>query len=297
VANDPVYPTGLSDAQLIAESERLAHKERRGTVRLIVVLAELDARSLYFAVGCSSLYTYCIERLGLSRDAAYLRIKAAEVARKFPIVIGLLETGALCISTVALLSRHLTAENHGEWLARAEGKSKREVELMLASTVPPVPVQSTISGAGDDQFRLKITLSRKGFDDLVRAQELLQHVIPNRDPALVVERLLAAGVRALERRKFGVVNAPRSKARTGSDGRYVAPATRRAVAKRDGNQCAFVGTAGRCTERSGLEFHHVIAYAKGGPTTINNLQLRCRAHNRYEAEQEFGASMVRDVGT
>jgi hypothetical protein len=28
-------------------------------------------------------------------------------------------------------------------------------------------------------------------------------------------------------------------------------------------------------------------FAKGGATTTQNLELRCRAHNVYEAEQEF----------
>ena len=64
--------------------------------------------------------------------------------------------------------------------------------------------------------------------------------------------------------------------------------------KRDGGQCAFVGKDGRCTERGFLEFHHVTPYATGGPTTVENLQLRCRAHNAYESEQWFGSMWVRE---
>jgi 5-methylcytosine-specific restriction endonuclease McrA len=60
------------------------------------------------------------------------------------------------------------------------------------------------------------------------------------------------------------------------------------VWKRDEAQCAFVGSAGRCPERSFLELHHLIPFAAGGATTVENLQLRCRAHNQYEAEQYFG---------
>jgi hypothetical protein len=29
-------------------------------------------------------------------------------------------------------------------------------------------------------------------------------------------------------------------------------------------------------------------YARGGSTTVDNLELRCAAHNHYEAEQCFG---------
>ena len=58
-----------------------------------------------------------------------------------------------------------------------------------------------------------------------------------------------------------------------------------------GGQCAFVGAAGRCTERGFLEFHHVKPYADGGRTVVENLELRCRAHYIYEAEQYFGCRL------
>jgi hypothetical protein len=37
-----------------------------------------------------------------------------------------------------------------------------------------------------------------------------------------------------------------------------------------------------------LEFHHLDPFAVGGDATIDNIQLRCRAHNVYEAELFFG---------
>ncbi len=44
----------------------------------------------------------------------------------------------------------------------------------------------------------------------------------------------------------------------------------------------------RCTERAFLEFHHIRPYALGGPTSAENISLRCRRHNQYEAELVFG---------
>ncbi len=55
----------------------------------------------------------------------------------------------------------------------------------------------------------------------------------------------------------------------------------------------------RCTERRVLEFHHVTPYAAGGVSTADNIQLRCRAHNGYEAERYFGPRtppVVREPG-
>ena len=64
-------------------------------------------------------------------------------------------------------------------------------------------------------------------------------------------------------------------------------------AARDGDRCAFVGSEGRCKETAGLQYHHRIPFADGGPTTVDNLELRCAAHNAYEAERWFGSLFVR----
>ena len=71
--------------------------------------------------------------------------------------------------------------------------------------------------------------------------------------------------------------------------RHVPAAIKRAVWARDRGRCAFVGTNGRCTERGFLQFHHLLPYAAGGATTVENLQLRCAAHNAHEAERYFGS--------
>jgi hypothetical protein len=50
-----------------------------------------------------------------------------------------------------------------------------------------------------------------------------------------------------------------------------------------------VGAVGRCTERGFLEYHHRIPFSDGGATSVDNLELRCRAHNAFEAECWCGA--------
>jgi len=63
----------------------------------------------------------------------------------------------------------------------------------------------------------------------------------------------------------------------------------REVWVRDEGRCAYVAANGRrCTERVFLEFHHRDPYAIGGEATVENISLRCRAHNVYEAELLFG---------
>jgi hypothetical protein len=45
---------------------------------------------------------------------------------------------------------------------------------------------------------------------------------------------------------------------------------------------------GRCTETGFLEYHHVMPFAAGGRTSASNIELRCSAHNQYEAQVYFG---------
>ena len=44
-----------------------------------------------------------------------------------------------------------------------------------------------------------------------------------------------------------------------------------------------------CSETAPLEFHHVKPFAAGGQATVDNIELRCRRHNAYEADEYFGA--------
>ena len=69
---------------MLAETRRLAERERGATADVIAALMELDARKLYLGEGCSSLFTYCTQVLHFSEHAAYGRIEAARAARRFP---------------------------------------------------------------------------------------------------------------------------------------------------------------------------------------------------------------------
>ena len=78
--------------------------------------------------------------------------------------------------------------------------------------------------------------------------------------------------------------------------RYIPAAVKRAVAERDGYQCFFVGADGqRCQERRDLQYHHAEVFARGGPSSVENLHLACAAHNRHQATLDFGASWIEQV--
>jgi 5-methylcytosine-specific restriction endonuclease McrA len=129
------------------------------------------------------------------------------------------------------------------------------------------------------------------YEKLRRAKDLLSHAIPDGDIGLIVDRALSSLLRDLERSKYGATDRPRGAQKPIPGSRNIRAWVRRAVWKRDGGRCAFVGPHGRCTEAAFLEFHHVVPFAAGGASTVENIELRCRAHNQREAEVYFGAAM------
>src|ERR1700694_5961333 len=108
--------SNLSDAALVAAVERLARTERDATVALVEHLAELGARRLYLAAGFSSLFEYCREVLALSEGEAYNRVVAARAVRRFPIALDRLADRSVNLTTIRLLLKHLTPENHRDLL-------------------------------------------------------------------------------------------------------------------------------------------------------------------------------------
>jgi hypothetical protein len=137
-------PSHSSDAALITEVTRCARDERHATAQFVAHLAELDARELYLGSGQSSLFGYCHKVLGSSEDAAYNRVEAARACRLFPKVLEQLVEGALTVTSVRLLARHLTAQNHCELLAVATRRSKREVEELIARRFPKPDAPSSV---------------------------------------------------------------------------------------------------------------------------------------------------------
>jgi len=334
----------LSDDDLLTRVAVLAARERKATVALVAHLAELDARGLHLAAGYASLFSYCTGALHLSEHAAYHRIQAARAVRRFPVILDLLASGALTLTTVTLLAPHLTSANHRELLHAASGRSKREVEVLVASLHPQPPVPAMIrrlraAGPAEppgarsttvgmeatsvppshrpvvqplapERYKIQLTASAATVAKLRQAQDLLRQQIPDGDLGEVIDRALTALLRQLTQRKAGAAphlreSADRSRANGEPDGvrrhgdgrpvrapplsRHIPASVRRAVWARDGGRCAFVAPDGRrCGETAFLEFHHVRPYARGGPATVENIELRCRAHNGYEARLALG---------
>ena len=290
----------LTDDDLIALIASLTGAAREKTADLVAHLAELEARGLHLAQGFRSLYGYCRHVLHLSEHEAYNRMEAAHAARRFPVILRLLAEGHLHLTAVCLLAPRLGDENHLALLGGAIHKSKRDVEELLVrwfpkETVPssvrrvPAPVSRAVSPLAVDRYQVKFTTTAATIDKLKKAEELLSHAIPDGNVAKIFDRALDALLLQTARQKHAATNRPRRGRGPACESRAIPAAVEREVWGRDGGRCAFVATGGRrCDERKLIEFHHLRPWIAGGPPTVDNIALRCRAHNAYEAARYFG---------
>ena len=122
----------LCERELLEHFEALVTGDRRTTAQLLVAIAEIDERKLWAKHACQSMFVFCVERFHMSEQVTAKRIWAARTARRFPVVLEMVERGELHLSAIHLLARHLTPQNCDDVLRRARHKSSREIERLVA---------------------------------------------------------------------------------------------------------------------------------------------------------------------
>ena len=326
----------LSNEALLAGVQASIGEERRWVARVVAYLAEIDRRRLHLEAACSSLFDFCRRRLGFSGGEAFRRMTAARLVQRFPRILDSLACGEVHLSALVLLRDHLTDDNHEELLREASGKTKLEVEEMIATRFPrpdapsriaelapstppqaalvlggstPVPAPAParpaptageprprIEPLSPARYRVELTAAKELRDKLERAQDLMRHRNPSGDLAVILEGALDLLIAKLEKERLGKTTRPQQKAATETSATrpgYIPRSVRRAVYERDGEQCTFLDSEGRrCPSRAFLELDHVVSKALGGSDDVDNLRIRCHAHNKLHAEQVFGRAHV-----
>jgi hypothetical protein len=132
----PYSLSHLSDQTLLSNLAALEAQDCTTAAALLAHLAEVDARKLYLPAGYPSMYLYCVHERRLSEDAAYKRIQAARTALRFPAIFEAVAAGDLHLSAVCLVAPYLTLENADGLLKATGGKTKSEIESLLAERFP-----------------------------------------------------------------------------------------------------------------------------------------------------------------
>ncbi len=140
----------LADGALLRDLKSLVAQDRATTAAMLAHLGEVDSRKLYVPAGYHSMHAYCVAELRFSEEAAYKRIHVARKARRFPAILPAVADGRLHLTAILLLSSHLTESTAPELLAAAAGRSKSEIERMLAERFPgpDLPLRMTPVDSG-----------------------------------------------------------------------------------------------------------------------------------------------------
>jgi hypothetical protein len=288
--------SSMSDAELVARLAVLVREKRRLTVAVLLHLAEVEARGLHRRAACPSMYVYCTRVLGISEDQAFKRIRAARALRRYPVAAAALADGRLHLTAVVLLAPHLTDESADELVAEASGKSKAEIEILLARRAlraevparlvrvaeqpvlvphrgpaggqvvlePPPNVAKKLAPRSPERFALQLTIGEATRSKLLRVQALLLDEVPSGDLAEVLDRGLDALLDKLEGRRFGNVKTPRV-AKTVRPKRYDSNEARRPAVAKGGRRRSFLSEDGGQFEETGfLELDPVALVALGG---------------------------------
>jgi hypothetical protein len=215
----------------------------------------------------------------------------------------------------------------------AEHAASRHAAEPQRSAAPQPPATVRPRRAPDPKplsprrYKLEVTLDQQAHDQLRQLQDLLAHQIPSGDPAVVVKRALELLLAETLKKKTAMTEKPRtpstprgestprsqsmstprgeSMPRSQSMSAAHAQSTRRSRAipaqlkrqvwERDEGRCGFIGEDGhRCNETRGLEYAHLHPWGKGGQHSLENLGLRCRAHNAYEASRDYGVEFMQE---
>ena len=305
--------TNLSEARESSlQLASLLRREQGSQADFLVALAAFDEAGAYRRLGYANLFEYLHRELLLPRSSAHYRKVAARLLRRFPEIVQPLRNGKLCLSTVVEVEKVLTEANRAEVLPRFFGLSRQEAkevvaELLPAPVVPrrtivtelpvvalpvtlppetqartcspgeldrtrPEWVPSAIEPMTATASRMHLTVSREFVALLKKAKAGQSHVQPNATDEQVLTAALELLVEKQEKRKASV------------------PAkVKREVRARDGGKCQWkLASGGICGSEARLEIDHVHPRAKGGPSTVENCRVLCRAHNLEAAREAYG---------
>ncbi|WP_394841803.1 HNH endonuclease [Pendulispora brunnea] len=284
----------LSNAEVLSGLHALVGQGRVLLARLLAYLGEVEERRLDLEAAYSSLFDYCVRKLAMSEDEAWRRVTASRLVRRFPRILGMLERGEVHLTALLLLREHLTDENHEELLHAISTKTKAQVQQLLATRFPKPDAPSRVRPLSQDRYEVQFTATAELKEKIEHTTNLMRHANPSGELSVLVERALDLLIATLEKSRLGKTERPVT-APPGQSTRpgYVRRAVRRKVFERDGMQCTFVDETGqRCESRTFLELDHRKPRARGGSDEASNIRVRCKRHNGWSAERDFGRNFI-----
>ncbi|MGE3681709.1 MAG: HNH endonuclease [Bdellovibrionales bacterium] len=157
---------------LHARALDLSRKHRRLEWEIVQILQEVERTKLYKRLGCSSLFTYCVQSLGFTESVAYAFISVARKSLQVNELKVALQEQKLSVSKAHRLVSALTAENAKELLEFAATHSAREIEREVARRNPKAGPANQVRDLSEERVVVRVSMSRKTYEMWLRVQSL-----------------------------------------------------------------------------------------------------------------------------
>lgn len=130
----------LPNDTLSTAVKALRSKENITQAQIVRYLLEVEERKIYSELGHSSLLTYCIEALGYSVDAAYIRVQAVKCLKENPELFDLIKDGEISLCGASDISKIKIQSVKSEIIQELVGESRDK--RILAESLSNAPVKS-----------------------------------------------------------------------------------------------------------------------------------------------------------
>ena len=309
----------LSDDEVEKGLSGFVRAERESLSGVLHYLREVERRRLHSKHKCSSLFEFAMKVHGYSEPEANSRISAMRLLKELPEIEEKIESGALSLTNLNSARAMFRKEKKAsiqrsrkekiEVLEKLENRSKKEAKRVLEkeSFLEPsfdLEMTGTERTFFSDNDELEPKLKRlfelkarsnpnMSLRDLVNA--MADECLPRWDPLEKAKR----GQAKKERQQTEPSQSPRpdevkpvlnqetpSLESEEKPSRYAPATVRHAVYMRDQGRCQNCGS-GRATE-----IDHVVPFAMGGMSDLENLRLLCRSCNQRHAIRSYGSNKM-----
>jgi hypothetical protein len=276
----------FSDEILERETKSTVAYLKKGEMRLLHLLAEIERRRLY-SKNHSSLFEYCVKFLKLSGGSAQRRIDTMRAMKLLPEIEEKILSGDLNLMAVSQaqsffrqeskLGKKYSVTQKKEVLARLENKSTRECAQVLVEISPLSVPREKLRDLNKEEAELTIVVDREFLELMQELKEKYSHIDPSMKRMDILKRAMKEALRKPKPRKI-LLPALEVKPR------HIPAAVKREVRARDKNTCTHPG----CKSKHQPEFDHIIPISMGGKSTTENLRMLCKAHNQRAAIEKLG---------
>ena len=270
----------LTDKVLLADTKSLVSKETEISLKVLHHLREIEKRRLFSDLGYGSLFDYAVKELGYSEPSASRRIQSARLLKDFPELEKKISEGSLTMTNVAQAAQVFKNENITDPIIKKTilkqientTKSGCAKKLLEFSTPSPLPKEKQII-VSPTYVSVHWNLSQETmalFEEL-KGQLAHRKLDQNQMLALAFQH----ANENIKKEKFKInanFNTPVAKPCTTK--RNIPNSVKNEVFRRDNGRCT------RCQGTYKLEYDHIVPYAMGGESTVDNLRILCFSCNQ-----------------